>query len=373
MIWATTAAIVVANAVHEWRDVGAMIDLEIYREAALAKLQGSDLYGLGFGGLGLPFSYPPFALIVLLPLAGLPFSIAVVAWYALSLVCLAVTFRMCLRAVGATDRWSVASLLASAALVLHPYGLTVHHGQVSLLLLLLVVWDATGERTPLRGMRIGVAGAIKLTPLVFIPWLALAHGRRSAITAAFTFGLCSATAWFVLASDSNAYWLRSVFEAAHMGNLEDPINQSWNGALHRAMDGDSSLVVWLPIAAATMLVGYVVASRLARRGLLVASVSAVGIAGLLASPISWPHHWVWVVPAAIGCWPARRELPWLWRASIVLVAVTAASSDSLRANPLVGEAYVAAGCLWLVAALWAVTGSRTVYEQPLVLPQLPHT
>jgi alpha-1,2-mannosyltransferase len=45
------------------------------------------------------------------------------------------------------------------------------------------------------------------------------------------------------------------------------------------------------------------------------AVTLVGVAGLLASPVSWLHHFVWVVPLALCLlWPTpgypnRRRLP----------------------------------------------------------------
>jgi len=55
-----------------------------------------------------------------------------------------------------------------------------------------------------------------------------------------------------------------------------------------------------------------VASRRIRQVDDVGAMLALALGGLLASPISWTHHWVWVVPAIMYVVAARRLLvAWL--------------------------------------------------------------
>jgi alpha-1,2-mannosyltransferase len=55
-------------------------------------------------------------------------------------------------------------------------------------------------------------------------------------------------------------------------------------------------------------------------------LSVIGMAGLLASPISWTHHWVWTVPALVAL-------------------VAAARIDRLHTDPLrIGLAVIGAAC-----------------------------
>ena len=56
-----------------------------------------------------------------------------------------------------------------------------------------------------------------------------------------------------------------------------------------------SSVTWIVLSLAVIAAAYVVALRAdARHGLL-----AVAMCGLLISPISWTHHWIWIVPMLV--------------------------------------------------------------------------
>jgi hypothetical protein len=45
--------------------------------------------------------------------------------------------------------------------------------------------------------------------------------------------------------------------------------------------------------------GLAVAAVLARRGDWLGAAAVTGTTGLLVSPISWTHHWVWILPALV--------------------------------------------------------------------------
>ena len=74
---------------------GRHIDLEVYRFGVQAWLAGGDMYGPlpeTSDHITLPFIYPPFAAIVLLPLAVAPWSVAWTVLLALSTAALGLTF-----------------------------------------------------------------------------------------------------------------------------------------------------------------------------------------------------------------------------------------------------------------------------------------
>ena len=80
--------------------------------------------------------------------------------------------------------WVPACVVMLPALLLNPVRLTVILGEVNLFVVLMVVADLTvavgwrGHVLP-RGVLLGVAAAIKLTPLVFIPFLFLTRQFRA--------------------------------------------------------------------------------------------------------------------------------------------------------------------------------------------------
>src|SRR5262249_38915463 len=50
---------------------------------------------------------------------------------------------------------------------------------------------------------------------------------------------------------------------------------------------------------AAAVVGLAGAGTLARRGDWLGATAVTGTTGLLVSPISWAHHWVWILPALV--------------------------------------------------------------------------
>ena len=62
------------------------LDLDVYREAGRYALHHRDPYSPGFGDslrIKLPFTYPPFAALVFVPLALVPKDAVLVGWTAL--------------------------------------------------------------------------------------------------------------------------------------------------------------------------------------------------------------------------------------------------------------------------------------------------
>ena len=66
-----------------------MIDLQMYRVGGRALLDGAPLYDQ-VGPYGLQFTYPPFAAILMVPMALPPEVVVYAAWTALSILALAV-------------------------------------------------------------------------------------------------------------------------------------------------------------------------------------------------------------------------------------------------------------------------------------------
>ena len=361
LLWAAAALFLVLAVLRALQTGSIPFDLRIYREAAHSFLEGAPVYHRGFGDSALPFTYPPFALLPLLPLAMVPERVASWAWFLLTLGSIVASVAICLRATGlATTPARVAAIAAAAAVVLQPYRSTLELGQINLVLLALVLTDAFVVPRRSRGWLIGAAGAIKLTPLVFLAWLLAIRDRRSAVRGVAAFGMCTAVAWVVLPSASLSYWTKELFDPGRMGPVGDVLNQSWNGVIFRLVgQGAAARGLWIVVAGASLLVGFAAARRLAADGLELASLSAMAIAGLLASPVSWPHHWVWILPAVVAGWAARRDRRGLWHATVALGVLASLSPWRMADTPVLRDAFVVAGAWWLLAALRAGRGAHT--------------
>lgn len=282
-----------------------MIDMLVYRADGAAVLRGRDPYTLTSTPDGLPVTYPPFAGMVFVALAWLPVPAAraVVTLANLGLLALVVVLSLRLSTAPAGSRRrspSMALALFAACVWLEPVYTTMRYGQINLLLVAMVLGDLLllrGRHARWAGVGVGLAAAVKLTPAIFVVHLLLSRRRRAAATAAGTFLAAGALGALVQPGASWDYWTRLVFATGRVGLLWNSANQSLAGALCRLTHAAAPSGLWIAAVALVGCGGLAVAAALARRGLDLLAAVACGVTGLLCSPISWTHHWVWLVPA----------------------------------------------------------------------------
>jgi alpha-1,2-mannosyltransferase len=281
----------------------------------------------------LVFTYPPFAALAFWPLAHLLTERAdQVLWALVNVAALFGILTTCLRVVRPQverperRRWAL--LLMLPAVALNPVFLTIGLGQVDLVLCWLVLADVFGPRRIGRmqmplGVGIGIAAAIKLTPLIFIPYLFVTGRRRGALTATATFLGCSALALAATRRASWIYWTRDVHLSQRAGALLDLSDQNLRSALIRFAHGPVPGAVLWPLAVAVAVGGLALAAWAhARTSDLLGLLIAADV-GLLVSPITWTHHMVWVLPVLLwltlsegaprfGTWIAAGVLALFW-------------------------------------------------------------
>jgi alpha-1,2-mannosyltransferase len=169
-----------------------------------------------------------------------------------------------------------------------------------------------------RGALIGVAAAIKLTPAIFVLYFLVRRDWRAAITSAATFAGLVVAGFLVAPGDSLQYWLHSLLNPDRIGDMSLSTNQSIRGLLRGlGLAPGVETLLWAALAAAVVATAVFVARR--TRDDLVALFVIAG-AGLLASPVSWLHHWVWCVPVLVFL--ALRGNAWPAFAAVFLVFVT---------------------------------------------------
>ena len=268
------------------------LDLDVYRIGASVLLHGGDLYG-PLPDTFLPFTYPPFAALLFTPLTLIPLPVAGVVITVVSLGCLALV----LRTATESRLWWLAG---PAALLFEPVRSTLMYGQVNLVLMALVVIDclALSPRWP-RGLLIGIAAAIKLTPAVFVLYLLLRRDFRAAVVSAATFVLVTAAGFLTSWRASVEYWTQLVFDSSRVGGSDFTTNQSIKGVLAR-YGLDHQTWLWALSAAAVVALGTIGIHRAIAAREHVWAVALTGLVGLLVSPVSWSHHWVWAVLLVLG-------------------------------------------------------------------------
>jgi Protein of unknown function (DUF2029). len=355
--WAATVLAVVALLWIRWSVArGNWADLEVYLRGAQAIVTGTPLY-VHHAGV-LPFTYSPFAAMVFTPLHLLSSTGARWVFTLGSLV----SYLVAVGAIGWRLRlpWRHMALVALAGTALEPFVRTILLGQVNLYLMAAVVVDCLVIRSSRRGWLVGLAAGIKVVPAVFVLYFVLKRDWRSARRAVFGFLVTVVCGTVVAPQDSLRFWGGGLFGISHFGPaaVVDGKNQSLIGQLARISHNPSpSMVTELLVFAAALTLGAVAAHRQLRIGDDVAALTAVAIAGLLASPLSWTHHWVWAVPAVMVLM-SRRQWVMAWLLGSVFAAgarwgvTLQPSQQSLTLLQQVACAtYVAAGTGLL--AMWA--------------------
>ena len=296
---ATAVATVMLDVSH--RSYGVGDDFDVFRAAGAAVLNGESPYDFSLDR-GFMFIYTPFAAICLIPLTLFGADLALGVWTLISLLAMAAVIWISLRSAGVESRRrraTVTLVIAIVALPLTPVLLNLWLGQINIVLMFLIMADLSRRSGRYRGIGVGIAAGIKLTPLIFIGYLLITRQFRAARTAAATFLGTVLIGFYVLPEASWHYWGGMFLDTSRMFPVgADQIwNQSLRGivAIHFAADPHERLI-WLALCVAVGAFGLMVARSANTRGNEVAAIVACGVTGALLSPLSWTPHWVWWVP-----------------------------------------------------------------------------
>lgn len=293
------------------------VDLSVYRLGGQAVIDGSHLYALRFPG-ALAFTYPPLAALLFAPLTLMGMAVAKSLITAASLVLLAVTLRFAL-GLRPASRWMagdqatrLALLAAAAALWLEPVWTTLRYGQIDVLIAALVLFDLSrSDQSRWRGVGIGLAIGLKLTPAIFSVYLLLTRRYRAAARSLAVFLATLAAGFLAVGGDSAEYWGGAFIDPSRVGRIENAANQALRGAYARVLHSTSVATWWLGTAAVVGVVGMWLAVRAGRRGDDAQGFSLCVLSGLLISPISWSHHWVLAIPALMLFALAAYRRAWI--------------------------------------------------------------
>jgi alpha-1,2-mannosyltransferase len=313
-----------------WRGhFGTSVDLQIFRTAGQAALHGYSLYGPGFlqrADFHLGFTYPPFAAVAMVPLALAPLPVDYAAWTALSVLALGLivfmSFRPLLDRLPAPATKALAmGALTGLFMLTYPVGRNLDLGQVEIFLTLACLLDVVPARTPWpRGVLVGLAAAVKLTPALFVVYFVVTRQWRAAAVSTATTGVAWVLAAFVFPADSRRYFLDGVaVQMGRFGGVVGPANQSLWGTMHRDL-GAAGQATWVVAAIVVAFVGLIRARAADAHGQRLAAATLIGLTSVLISPVSWLHHGIWLVPAA-GVLVGRGRSPLRFAAATVVVVL----------------------------------------------------
>ena len=300
------------------------VDLHVYVGGAGALDQPGTLYDFVYADqtpdFPLPFTYPPFAAVVFYPLHLLPFGLVALAWQLGIIAALYGVVRISQRLLPGEGDRRVAMLWTAVGIWIEPLRSTFDYGQINVLLVLAVLYAVYSTRWWLSGLLVGLAAGLKLTPAVAGLYFVGARRWAAVVFSAVVFFGTVALSALVVGDQTRYYFTELLGDADRVGPIGTSFNQSWRGGISRILGHDAgygpvvlagiavtavfALLAWRAIGGATDRLGAIV---------------IVQLFGLLLSPISWTHHWVWLIPLMIWLLhgplrerPGARILGWGW-------------------------------------------------------------
>lgn len=300
----SSASFLVAAVIVSWVTVFPLnsapflFDIESYRRTLDGVVAGDLMY--------VWLGYPPFALILLSPLRGLPQLAGYQLWTGLSimlvLILAAVLLRLTAPAPGPRSlprRIALFGMVGGLLLLSAPVLMQLACGQVTLIVAFLAFVDAAGAIAKrYRGSLVGLGAAIKLTPLFFFPHYLINRQWREFFVAVASFGTATAIGFLLFPADSLYFWLHTdSSDRLEPGRVD---NMSILGFLNRWL-GDPVLAKqwWLVAALVVGIAAYLRARGHSRRGERVQAALVLGCASVVISPVAWIHYDVWLVLTAV--------------------------------------------------------------------------
>jgi alpha-1,2-mannosyltransferase len=286
----------------QWPWHPSTIDLQVYVYAIKDMLAGKDIFATTTPFWHLYFIYPPIAAVLMAPLAIGPYVMWQLVWTA----ALVWAQQSVLWRCGVPRGWKLGLVGVAVVLAVEPIRTTLGYGQVNTLLMAFVVADllpdVEGRRRRLpQGVLTGLATAIKLTPGLFIVFFFLIGRKRAALTAVISFAAFTAMGAIFLFSETLRFWTGLSGGDTRTASPLYAGNQSLLGVFYRLGDSSRTItVLGLAIGGIVALLGALVAAQWWREGEKVFAVALVGLCTNLASPLSWTHHYVWILPMAVA-------------------------------------------------------------------------
>ena len=294
---------------------GIWVDLDVYVSGAAAVLRHVSLNVVSVQGQ--VFTYPPFAAVIFVPLE--LFGNVGARWVltTASIVAYVVVIVVCARRL--RMNLAIAGMVGLAGLTFEPFARNILLGQINLVLLALIVVDCIVVPARYRGMLIGVAAGIKILPGAFILFLVLKREWGAVLRCLAAFAVTVGLGAVFAPRDSWQFWSGGFVKLSRFG--PDAVirgdNQSLTGAFMRlSHDLSPPAAITLLLSLGAMTLGLVAAKHQIDSGNDVNGLVCIAFGSLLASPVSWTHHWVWAVLALLVLVQDRR-----WVGSALLATV----------------------------------------------------
>jgi alpha-1,2-mannosyltransferase len=354
------------------------------------------------------FPNPPIMPITLYPLMSLPTVAGATMWFALKVGMTVVSILLCFRMVVEPGRrvppWAEGLILL---LSLRPILSDLHHGNINLLILFLIVTCLYAWRRGfdvLAGLILALAISYKVTPALFFPYFLYKRSWRTAAATLLGLGIfLIIIPSLVLGVDFNArclsMWWHRILSPYIEHNVGSPqeVNQSMVGVLTRLLTKQPiapgryrvhrnvNFVAWAP----GLVIGLIKLLSIWMVGLLAylcrtktggrrddprlfGEFALVVLTMLIVSERSWKHHFVTLLLPytylgyRVTLASLSPRVRWLLGGSLLTSAVLIASTSSELGGLFVKGGHKVAldygMFLWAAAVLYAATAWRVRVE-----------
>ena len=281
-------------------------DLDAYLAAGRAVRNGQPLYApflhhpFPDPALRPAYIYPPLFALLVAPLGLLSNGAANIVWLVVGQAALVAALVITLRWLR-PPAWAVTAILCATA-TFYPLWVDSVQGQANLLVVLLVTAGIAGiaQGKAKFSTALGVAAALKLTPLLLLAWLLLDRRFRDAAwMLAALIGVTAAAA--LVRFDDTLIFFRQVLSSLAHGTAFYT-NQSLQGVIARVATSNPytqpwTVVPWAYLVAPTLIVAFIVlwVVRTRRQPAMLRAAAFLPLVPL-ASSVTWPHHLVLLLP-----------------------------------------------------------------------------
>lgn|GEM_PF-1251647 len=283
-----------------------------------------------------PYLYPPPSLLLFVPFSWFSYGWIKTAMLVVNHLCLLFLlylflfrifdlpspFRETEEGESQPLQWLILPVLVLYTLQFHPVAVTLGHGQINLVVMVQItlfwVWLREGRPAALTAAPLALAIILKTYPVILLPLLLVRKQHRIAAWALGYTTALTLVSLLVLPAGTWTDWMRFVVPTGgyaevpfHLFSPAMPWNQSINGFTARLfLHPDYALAV-NPTAAQlvpTLLAGVIVSALVwigrrmnnrPRRRYVNEEMATVLLSIFLIAPLSWEHHLVFVLPAAL--------------------------------------------------------------------------
>ncbi|HJQ34795.1 MAG TPA: glycosyltransferase family 87 protein [Pyrinomonadaceae bacterium] len=277
-----------------------------------------------------PYLYPPPSLLAFYPFTLVGYDAAKIILLAMSHACLLVILYLFFFRIRPFEppperRLLAAALVTVYVLTYNPIVDNFAWGQINLVVLALVclAWLAfkRGGHALSVAVPLSLAVLLKTYPVLLLPLLVIRKRYAAAVAVVLLLILYALASWAVLPRELWGDWARNVLPTGGYGltpfNLGflpvEPWNHSINGFFLFVQDrcpdllGIPTRLITKPltyllagaVGAATVGLSYLSARKGAGKATLDVEVSLYLLMMFLVAPLSWEHHFVYVLPAAL--------------------------------------------------------------------------